>query len=184
MVQRTTESTLKVLSIILACMLGSLWTVTLWTDSEKEWFILTPRPGEARSGRECEVVADRRIFVVMSFINAAGFDEEGRGATMHPARKHVRERIAENLRPHNNKLETWREFYRQRGLSNADYIEWAVTLNADYPFRKVGPDTVNFHREVAENLRNFPEILNEFWRLARLEEVWESSRPFYLAELQ
>jgi hypothetical protein len=48
-------------------------------------------PDEIVKGQGFMVLADRRLFVVMAFLNAVGMDEEFPGKPMHPVRVGVRE---------------------------------------------------------------------------------------------
>jgi hypothetical protein len=136
-----------------------------------------------REARECMIVADRRVFAVMAFINAAGFDEEAKNAKMTPTRLRVRELVSINLQTNKTKLTAWREAYLRMKCSNADFIEYAVLLSPDYPFKKVGPDTIYYNADVLRRLGDLAAVVNEFWMAARLEEVWTAVKPDYLAEL-
>jgi hypothetical protein len=150
------------------------------------------RPEPARFGHEDEIVrdndfmvlADRRVFAVMAFLNATGYDEETQGQTMHPARIEARELIAANLAGHPDKVKVWRDYRKgvmRRRLHPFQYQNFALSLSADYPFRRIRPD-----REVgwAWALRDFPAILNDFWASARLGAVWEQVKPDFAAELR
>ena len=44
---------------------------------------------EVRQEGDFMVLADRRVFAVMAFLNVCGFDEEVAGKEMHPVRKKV-----------------------------------------------------------------------------------------------
>jgi hypothetical protein len=103
---------------------------------------------------------------------------------MHPVRIKVRELIAGNLLTHSNKLVAWKKNYARLKCSNADYIEYAMLLSADYPFKKVGPDNIYYNPEVLRKLSSVVDQVNDFWLTARLDEVWNTVKPDYLAELQ
>ena len=59
--------------------------------------------------RESEfiVLADRRVFTVMAFMNACGYDEERKGMQMHPARSRVREILKEQAATHPEHFKKW-----------------------------------------------------------------------------
>src|SRR5512137_1576624 len=57
------------------------------------------------------VLADRRIFAVMAFLNAVGYDDEVRRAPMHPMRLKVRKQVADNLAAYPEKLQAWKKYY-------------------------------------------------------------------------
>jgi hypothetical protein len=173
---------LGILSLLLGAANGSMFAAAAETAGAA-WFVPVTRESEVRRGNQCEIAADRRIFAVMSFINAFGFDEEAQNTPMTAARKQVRELIAHNLSDHPAEVTRWRDMYRAHACSSADYIEWAITLNDEYPFRRVGPDSVCFRPETPVKLRDFPAELNAFWELAKMEEVWAAVKPLYMEEL-
>jgi hypothetical protein len=134
-------------------------------------------------GQGFMVLADRRVFSVMAFLNAAGFDDEAKGEQMHPVRLRVREMVSANLATDSEKLEFWRRYYETHKLGTFCYQDFALSLSAEYPFRRIRPDTDLGYAFTAGKLRELPEILNDFWVTARLDEVWDEVRSDYLAEL-
>lgn len=135
-------------------------------------------------GQGFMVLADRRVFAVMAFLNAAGFDEEVAGRQMHPVRARMREMVSANLTAHPKKLEAWRRYYETRRLGTFCYQDFALSLSAEYPFRRIRPDADLGYAFTAERLREFPEILNDFWVTAQLDEVWDDVKDDYLVELR
>ena len=87
------------------------------------------------------VLADRRIFAVMAFMNACGFDNEYPGQQMHPVRLRVRKAIHEKAVNHANALERWKKYYREHTMGSFCYQDFALSLNDDYPFRRIRPDS-------------------------------------------
>jgi len=130
------------------------------------------------------ILADRRIFATMAFLNAVGYDEEKRGFRMHPVRRRVRQAIAKNLETHPEKLATWRQYWRKRQIPPFACKSYALSLKADYPFRRVRPDEELGYPHAAAALRGFPDILNDFWRTAKLEEIWTDVKPDYMAAVR
>ena len=130
------------------------------------------------------VLADRRVFTVMAFLNAVGFDDEYSGQQMHPVRVRVRERVAANLAPHPEKLESWRRYYGAHSFGTFCYQDFALSLSADYPFRQIRPDSEIGYPAAAQSLKDFPEILNDFWVTANLDDVWQRIGPQYVTELR
>ena len=129
------------------------------------------------------VMADRRVFAVMAFLNAAGYDEEAPSYRMHPLRMKVRQKVAENLAGHPEELDRWRQYYRDHFMGSWKYANYALSLTADYPFRPIRPATELHDTWIAPMLADFPEVLNRFWVTARLDQVWAEVRPDYEAEL-
>jgi len=138
---------------------------------------------EVRRGQGYMVLADRREFAVMAFVNAMGYDKEAAGQSMHPVRLKVRRFVSQNLAGHPAKVGRWRRYYETRKLATFQYQDYALSLSTDYPFRRVRGDDELGYALTAERLREFPEILNDFWVTANLESVWEAVRPDYMAEL-
>ena len=128
-------------------------------------------------------VADRRVFAVTAFLNAAGVDEEAPGCQMHPLRTKVREKVAANLAAFPDKLKSWREYFSAKGHYWGQYVDWALTLNTDHPFRRVRPDEELGFPWTSYILADLPDILNDFWVTARLDSVWRECWPDYAAEL-
>ena len=128
-------------------------------------------------------MADRRIFAVMAFLNAAGYDSEVSGCQMHPLRVQVRQKVMQNLAPHPEKLRAWRKYYHQHLWGSWYYANFALSLNADYPFHRIRPARELYPR-IAAVLADFPEVLNDFWVTAELDQVWTDFKPAYLAEVQ
>jgi hypothetical protein len=129
------------------------------------------------------VLADRRVFAVMAFLNAVGDDDEVPGQAMHPLRLKVRRLVAENLARQPNELRAWKRYYAARRLASWQYANFALSLSADYPFRRIRPDKELAYAWTASMLAGFPVVLNEFWKTARLDTVWTECRSDYLAEL-
>ncbi len=140
-------------------------------------------PDEVIRGEGFMILADRRVFTVMTFLNAVGFDDEYAGRQMHPVRVRVREMVAANLASHPERLASWRRYYAAHKFGTFCYQDFALSLSADYPFRQIRPDSEIGYVAAARTLRDFPNILNDFWGAAKLDDVWQHVRPEYLAEL-
>ncbi|UCG57423.1 MAG: hypothetical protein JSU70_21470 [Phycisphaerales bacterium] len=140
-------------------------------------------PDEIVRGQGFMVLADRREFVVMAFRNAVGYDNEAEGQQMHPVRVKVRRMIAENLANHPEKLKAWRRYNRTRKLQSFQYQDYALSLCADYPFRRIRPDGELGYRHTAAILKDFPDVLNDFWVTVQLDKVWNEVKADYIAEI-
>jgi hypothetical protein len=140
-------------------------------------------PDEYRQGGGFMVLADRRVFTIMAFLNAAGYDEEIQGKQMYPVRVKVRKMVADNLGKNPDKLQSWQQYYKTRGLATFQYQDYAMSLSADYPFRRIRPDNELGYQWTAERLRDFPNVLNEFWVTAELDKVWSEIKSDYIAEI-
>lgn len=133
------------------------------------------------------VLADRREFAVMAFLNATGHDEETEGRQMHPVRVKVRAMMAANLAEHADKVRAWRDYRRslmRKRLPSECFQVFALSLSADYPFRRIRPDREVRYPYGAWALSDFPAILNDFWETAKLAAVWEQVRPDFIAEIR
>jgi hypothetical protein len=133
------------------------------------------------------VLADRREFAVMAFLNATGFDEEVQGQQMHPLRAKVREMVAANLAEHPQKVKAWRKYRNglvRKYAGSFAYQDYALSLSADYPFRRIRPNDELGYRHEAWILGDLQEVLNDFWKTAELDEVWGEVKGDYIAELK
>jgi hypothetical protein len=140
-------------------------------------------PDEIVRGEGFMVLADRRLFTVMAFINAVGYDSEWEGTQMHPVRIRVRKEIQSRLAKESIKKSQWQKYYEQRKLDIYHYADYALSLSSDYPFRRIRPDSELGYPEAQRRLDGFPEVLNDFWATVRLEEVWDEIKPEYVAEI-
>lgn len=129
------------------------------------------------------ILADRRVFAVMAFLNAAGYDEEIEGKQMHPVRVKVRTMVAENLSDKADKVAAWRFYYNTRMLAVFHYQDFAMSLSADYPFRRIRPDKELGYPHTPGILKDFPAVLNDFWVSAELDKVWQQVKDDYIAEI-
>jgi hypothetical protein len=144
-------------------------------------------PDEVIKGEGFMVLADRREFAVMAFLNATGYDEEAQGQQMHPVRVKVRELITANLAQHPEKVKAWRTY--RNGLVRKQFQTWhfqdfALSLSTDYPFRQIRPNNELGYSITANQLQDFPEVLNDFWQTAKLDAVWQQVKPDYVAEIK
>jgi hypothetical protein len=128
------------------------------------------------------VVADRRVFATMAFLNAVGYDEAA-GQPLHPVRARVREMVQKNLAKQPKKLQAWRKYYQRKPFGSHQYQDFALSLTANFPFRRIRPDEELGYRHTAKSLSDFPEILNDFWVAAGLAEVWADVRADYIEEI-
>ena len=129
------------------------------------------------------VLADRRVFAAIAFMNAAGFDEEAKGKQMYPVRARVREILKEKAAAHPQEFERFKKCYQKNALPNYIYLDFCLSLNADYPFRRIRPDSESSYPYAAQRLADFPEVLNVFWETADLNAVWEEVKPSYIEEI-
>ncbi len=126
------------------------------------------------------VLADRRMFAVMAFLNAAGYDDEPNAREMPALRVKVRQMVAANLKQHPQKLASWWQLYsgwKKAHIMLPRYQEYALSLTQDYPFQPA--DSIPL-----KQLREFHRVLNDFWQAAKLDEIWQAVRPDDLSELR
>jgi hypothetical protein len=140
-------------------------------------------PDEIVKGASAQVIADRRVFAVMAFLNAFGYDAEAEGEEMVPVRVAVRNMIAANLAGKPRALKAWRTYYEGRKLAVHCYLDYAVSLNSDFPFRRIRPDSELGYFITAAALADFPDTLNAFWVGANLADVWSKVKPEYLSDI-
>lgn len=144
-------------------------------------------PDEVIRGEGFMVLADRREFAIMAFLNATGYDEEAQGRQMHPVRVKVRELVTANVAGHPEKANAWRAYRNdaaRKDLQPFHFQDFALSLSTDYPFRRIRPDNELGYSITAERLQDFPAVLNDFWTTGKLGDVWEQVKPDYIAEIR
>ncbi|MHC4088268.1 MAG: hypothetical protein ACYSU5_24145 [Planctomycetota bacterium] len=129
------------------------------------------------------VLADRRIFATMAFMNALGYDTEAQGKQMHPARLRLRRFLKDKVSEHPEQFRKWKKFYDKANLHNFHYQDFALSLTADYPFKRIRPDRELGYPYTAQRLADFPAVLNEFWKTCDLNTIWDQVKPIYLEEI-
>ncbi|MHC4396822.1 MAG: hypothetical protein ACYS1A_14325 [Planctomycetota bacterium] len=129
------------------------------------------------------VLADRRVFTVMAFMNASGFDEEATGKQMHPIRVRVREDIHAKAAEHAESFNKWKRYYQKNAIGNFCYLDYALSLSDDYPFKRIRPDSELGYPVTAKRLADFPALLNEFWVTLEMDQIWAEVKPDYLAQI-
>jgi len=129
------------------------------------------------------VLADRRVFTIMAFMNACGYDEEFKGKQMHPARSRVREIIKGQSASQAEQFRKWEQYYNNVNLRIFHYLDYALSLSADYPFRRIRPDSELGYPFAGGRLADFPDVLNEFWETLDMEKVWAEVKPIYVDEI-
>ncbi|MBP7049443.1 MAG: hypothetical protein KBE65_00345 [Phycisphaerae bacterium] len=144
-------------------------------------------PDEVVRGKGFMALADRREFAVMAFLNATGFDEEAPGQQMHPVRVKVRQMVAANLAEHPKKVRAWRRYRNglvREHLGTYGYQDYVLSLSTDYPFRRICRNDELGYWYTAWLLADLPKILNDFWKTAKLDEVWDAVKADYIAEIK
>jgi hypothetical protein len=129
------------------------------------------------------VLADRRVFAIMAFMNACGYDEEFKGMQMHPARSRVREILQEQATTYPEHFKKWKQYYNKVDLRIFHYLAFAPSLSADYPFRRIRPDSELGYPFTRWRLAGFPDVLNEFWDTLDMSKVWTEVKPIYVDEI-
>lgn len=148
-----------------------------------------PRPiafthaDEVREGDGFLVVADRRVFTAMAWLNAVGYDEEADGVAMHPLRTRVRDTLVGLLTDHGEAVEEWRAYYRELSLPTFAILDYVLALSTDYPFERVRPSEELQYPTTEAALQRLPAVLNAFWETARVDELWDAVKPDLREEL-
>jgi len=171
--------------VLLAVLLYAAMTAPEGTRAQEhgEGSLRFPHADEIRTGPGYLVLADRRIFATMSFLNAVGYDREQEDQEMHPLRVRVRQQLSGRLASHQAKLEEWKTWYEELGYPVWVFVEFSLMMNPDYPFRQVYPTSDSQYEEAVANMSVFPTLLNDFWDVADLGSLWDELKPEYLVEL-
>ncbi len=133
------------------------------------------------------VAADKRLFTVMCIFNSVYDYDLEHGEAYHPVREKVRLELDKRLgRVSEDKVASWKDFYKKQQGHIWNYINLAMSLSADYPFEKVLVEEVswwtNFYRFIT-GFNGFTTIMNEFWIEMELESLWNQVYPEYLVEI-
>jgi hypothetical protein len=139
---------------------------------------------EMVAGEGFMILADRRIFVVMAFLNAVGYDDEVKGREMDQIRIRVRQMVAANLAKSPEKLQAWRKYDQNNKFRSYHFQDWALSLSADCTFKRIRPNNELQYVRTALMLNDLPGILNDFWVTAKLDQVWNAVKSDYIAELK
>lgn len=129
------------------------------------------------------VLADRRIFATMAFLNAIGYDNEIPGEA-HPVLLGVREILKAKATAYPEHFRKWTSYYEQKELPDFIYKDFALSLSTDYPFRRIRPNIELGYPVISRKLDKFPFILNNFWETVELDEIWVQVKPSYLEEMR
>ena len=129
------------------------------------------------------ILADRRVFTVMAFMNACGYDTEYEGKEMHPVRVRVREAIQTKANDHPDLFKRWKQYYKGKAMPNFCYLDFVFSFNDDYPFRRIRPNSELQYPHTAKILADLPAMLNEFWETLELEQIWAQVKPDYIDEI-
>jgi len=126
-----------------------------------------------------QIDSSEPLFVVMTAINAGGYDQGADSPTNNPLRKQIRDVLkAQDLKS----VDAIRRFVRDRKPKNPaaelnQYISYALCLEGppDFAFRY--PSTA-LPPDVAA-LEEFTPLLIQFYREAHLDELWKKVQPAY-----
>lgn len=129
------------------------------------------------------VLADRRIFATMAFLNGVGYDDEIMGEP-HSVLLHVRKILESKAAAHPSQFRKWKVYYERRKWGDFAYKDFVLSLSDNYPFRRIRPNSELGYPFVAERLKDFPAILNDFWETVELDEIWAQVKPSYLEEMR
>jgi hypothetical protein len=102
---------------------------------------------------------------------------------MHPVRIKVRRLVAENLRNEPKKLQAWRRYYQTHQFAPFYYKSFVLSLSTDYPFVRIVPNDQLGYPSAAVTLKDFPDILNEFWTTAHIDQIWQEVKVDYLEDI-
>jgi len=120
---------------------------------------------------------DERIFTAFAFMNAAGFDGEWRDEGMNPIRIEIREYVKSKL--DSTLLHKIRDFHfgRYNG-SWCGYADYAL-LTAGPPNFEISYDSTTTEDvyETLDKHKGLSILLSEFYKTARIKELWKKYRP-------
>ena len=132
-----------------------------------------------------QLESNENLFCVLAAINAAGFDDGIKLPDNNPLRQQLRDYLAQqNI----GSLPALKAFVQTNGRRKsgvqdlAQYISYALSVTGppDFAWRtrdvEVPPD--------AKALEGLTPLLIDFYRQARLDQLWQRARPVYEKELE
>jgi hypothetical protein len=126
--------------------------------------------------RPIVVAADERLFTLYAARNAAGFDAEYDGMSMHPLRQRIRTALAKRVIP---SLDRLRAIFSQ--VSDYDLVTWALQRGAAPDFGRAEKDWTI--RNSAAPFYGLDSALRDFHREADVPGLWASVAAEYNAEV-
>ncbi len=138
----------------------------------------TPPVTEAHSG-PVRAEASPQIFATMCALYAAGFESESSVPQDDPAISKLRDQL---VALHGPATEALRQFYKAHILSDpgetmSRYISYALVLGPPPKFRILS-GTGDLPPDVLE-LEGFADILTDFYKEAKIEDLWNQFQPAY-----
>lgn len=141
--------------------------------------LTAPRQQQQPTQQQGQLDGSKSLFAVLAAINAAGFDNELESVANHPLRKALREHLAQQKIESVFELKRFVRDHRQKdpGADLSQYISFALLLNDPPDFSFTHPDRPQ-PPDVAA-LEGFLPLLAQFYREAKLEELWKRVQPAY-----
>jgi len=137
-----------------------------------------------RGAENLQLGANENLFAVLAAANAAGYDEGVSLPDNNPLRQELREYLAKQNIP---VLPELSRFYRKHMLKNgvqdlSQYISYALSVTGppDFAWRTRDVDVPRDAWALAE----FTPLLIDFYRQAKLDELWQRSQPAYAKEME
>jgi len=128
--------------------------------------------------------ADERMFAVLAAINVAGYDDGVGSPADSLLRQAVRQQLAdfdgESLKLLRNAYEQYRNDDPDENL--AQYVTFALTCEPPPTFELKADLPTDLPPEV-RHLRGFSRIVEQFYREAEIQKLWEKYQPAYDQEL-
>jgi len=137
-----------------------------------------------KGAENLQLGSNQNLFAVLAAINAAGYDEGAALPDNNPLRGQLREYLAkQNIQILPELKAYYRKHMQRNGVQDlSQYISYALSVAGppDFAWKTrdvdVPPD--------AKALEGFTPLLIDFYRQARVEELWEKSQPAYEKEME
>ena len=130
--------------------------------------------------------ADLRVFTVMAALNAAGFDYERSRQEMSQARQALREQLKDLEPSLLSRLTSFYESHRsgpEEAEQQVAYISLALLLSDPPTFTLKDEEEAKIPDDVLR-IQSFAQLVEEFYRVARIEGLWLRFQDLYRAESQ
>jgi hypothetical protein len=139
--------------------------------------------GRQAQAETLQLESNETLFCVMAAVNAAGYDEGIDLPDNNPLRRKVRDYLATLNLPVLPELKKYYRRHMQRAGTDdlSQYVSWAFAVNGAPDFAWKGRDVEVPPDALA--LDGFQPLMIDFYRQAKLADLWKQVQPAYQAEM-
>ena len=146
--------------------------------------LLASLASPARAQTEEQLIADVKLFTVMTAINVGGYDDGLNAEAVSPVRIAVRKELDAMDRGMRSRLRTFYEQHQQGDpeIDLSQYISFAL-MCGEPPYFDLKAEVPTDLPVDVRAIRGMSALLREFYEVADIESLWDKYRPAYEAEM-